>query len=166
MTADEITVGRIVLRDQHSAGVFPEHANLRFEAGAEGVRLTIPAREALEAAGAVVTPAGQASNGAPLYDIRLGPEVVIPTGLVLTHTQIRHPHGGYELPLSVRLSVEPPYPGEVDEVVSIWNHADLTPCPTCGRGLVWYEAGYVPGYRVCAGWQHHHWIVWGKAEGL
>lgn len=28
------------------------------------------------------------------------------------------------------------------------------PCPTCGAALVWYEAGYVPGYRVCV--RGHH----------
>lgn len=32
-----------------------------------------------------------------------------------------------------------------------WHLVTGVPCPVegCGQTLVWYEAGYVPGYRVC-----------------
>jgi hypothetical protein len=32
-----------------------------------------------------------------------------------------------------------------------WSSITDVPCPVdgCGQMLVWYEAGYVPGYRVC-----------------
>ena len=32
----------------------------------------------------------------------------------------------------------------------MWAAVTGAPCPLCGRDLVWYEAGYVSGYRVCA----------------
>ena len=32
-----------------------------------------------------------------------------------------------------------------------WSAVTAVPCPVpgCGQTVVWYEAGYVPGYRVC-----------------
>lgn len=32
-----------------------------------------------------------------------------------------------------------------------WDAVTTVPCPVpgCGQTVVWYEAGYVPGYRVC-----------------
>ena len=32
-----------------------------------------------------------------------------------------------------------------------WNSVTDVPCPVpgCGQTIVWWEAGYVPGYRVC-----------------
>ena len=32
-----------------------------------------------------------------------------------------------------------------------WGAITDVPCPVpgCGQTVVWYEAGYVPGYRVC-----------------
>ena len=32
-----------------------------------------------------------------------------------------------------------------------WTAVSDVPCPVpgCGQTVVWYEAGYVPGYRVC-----------------
>jgi len=32
-----------------------------------------------------------------------------------------------------------------------WWQAPLPPCPDCGGGIVWHEAGYVPGTRKCVG---------------
>ena len=59
--------------------------------------------------------------------------------------------------LCIRRDDEPEWPG--GEVPAPWQQLDMTPCPTCGAGLVWYEVGYVPGYRVCAGPKHHHWAT-------
>jgi len=32
-----------------------------------------------------------------------------------------------------------------------WSSVTIVPCPValCVQTVVWYEAGYVPGYRVC-----------------
>ncbi len=58
----------------------------------------------------------------------------------------------------LRLQSEPAYPGEWAGVVCVawWERGDWVPCPHhgCGAPLVWYEAGYVPGYRICL-WGHH-----------
>lgn len=32
-----------------------------------------------------------------------------------------------------------------------WYDAPLPTCPDCGGDLIWWEAGYVPGTRACAG---------------
>jgi hypothetical protein len=53
----------------------------------------------------------------------------------------------------VRLDIEPEYPGEI---AAYWQQLDFTGCPECAAPLVWYEAGYVPGYRVCSRGPHHH----------
>jgi len=33
--------------------------------------------------------------------------------------------------------------------VDPWALAGIAPCPNCGGRLLWAEAGYVPGYRIC-----------------
>jgi hypothetical protein len=33
--------------------------------------------------------------------------------------------------------------------VDPWALAAIAPCPNCGGRLLWAEAGYVPGYRIC-----------------
>ena len=113
-------------------------------------RLTVPAREALEAAGCIV--------GSPRPDEHFGParlggpplhRVVLqrpPVGLTLVLIgEGREQHHG------LRLDSEPEYPGEWRQrgAVAWWQRCDLVPCPRCGSGLVWYEAGYVPGRRLC-----------------
>jgi hypothetical protein len=54
-----------------------------------------------------------------------------------------HGHGGQEYE---HYSM-PPSPIAHDE----WARITEVPCPVehCDQTLVWYEAGYVPGYRVC-----------------
>jgi hypothetical protein len=53
----------------------------------------------------------------------------------------------------------------------IWADVTGAPCPRCDQTLVWYEAGYAPGYRVCmattAGGDaydpatlRHRWLWW------
>lgn len=107
-----------------------------------GMRCTIPAREALAAAGATITPVGQAVGGWTLYDIQLGQ--MMPQGIICAQVG-QH--------AALRLQSEPAYPGEVR---IYWGQVDWMPCPKCGAPLVWYEAGYVPGYRICTGPRHHH----------
>ena len=112
--------------------------------------MTIPAREALFAAGAVVIPDDEGTT----YTVTLGESV--PLGLVVVHTDIPAQYGFFEA-ISLRMDNEPAYPGEHD--ADYWHTLDFTPCPHCGAPLVWYEAGYVPGYRVCSAKPHHHWLA-------
>ena len=144
------------LINQHRSGVFAEHEGAEFRGAVlDCCRLTIPAREALEAASAVITPAEPPTihvNGrwerssAPHWRVELRQQC--PSGLVVTQEYGSHA-------VCVRRDDEPEWPG--GEAPAAWQQLDLTPCPTCGSALVWYEAGYVPGYRVCAGPEHHHW---------
>lgn len=130
---------------QNQTGLFSEHKGARVEQGPhERVRLTIPAREALQGAGAKITAEPNDESGAQLYTVELTertPENIIAVRILNTD------HTG------LRTSDEPKYPGEVSDG---WLQLDFTPCPKCGAPLVWYEAGYVPGYRVCAKKPHHH----------
>lgn len=140
----------ITIESQAQTGLFGEHRGAGGRRD-ENVRLTIPAREALERAGATVTLAPALQPGAPqTYTIEHG--ATMPRGLVGCITQ---GDGWYGM-TSVRLVVEPAYP---NEYASVWVRADYLPCPECGAPLVWYEAGYVPGYRVCVQRPHHHSLI-------
>lgn len=146
---------KIELQDQKRKGLFPEHKKVA-TAMHEKVRLTIPAREALEAAGATVAPEQMdMAIGMPTYTVRLGDQV--PIGLVAAHTKASYPGGGWRELLSLRMEIEPEYPGEFEG--DYWQRLDFVACPKCGAPLVWYEAGYVPGYRVCAKTPNHHWLA-------
>ncbi len=144
------------LIDQHRTGVLPEHEGLEFRgAHLPCCRLTTPAREALEAAGAVITPAQQPASGvsgawvpsgAPHWSVELMQSC--PQGLVVSRA-------AGSSAIQIRRHDEPEWPG--GEVAAEWEQVDLTPCPHCGSPLVWYEAAYSGGYRVCAGPEHHHW---------
>lgn len=107
------------------------------------VRATIPAREALVAEGAVI-----ALLGPPEHRVRitLGPRM--PHDIVAA----RMPDGE----VAIRLATEQAYP---EEYPGLWEQAEWLPCPRCGAPVVWYEAGYVPGYRICTGPEHHHSMV-------
>ncbi len=110
----------------------------------ERVRLTVPAREAIERGdGHAVHVDTTQGMGASLYDVTL---VRPPRGLV--YVLIGH---GAEQHHGVRLDVEPEYPGEWPDGqgTSWWERGALVPCPTCGYALLWCEAGYVPGWRIC-----------------
>ncbi len=108
----------------------------------EGLRLTIPAREALEAHNRVEATA-TAPGEPPRWCVTL---VRPPPGLVLVALEGRA--------LALRMADEPPYPGERAGDTAWWERGAWVPCPTCGAALAWYEAGYVPGYRVCL--EGHH----------
>lgn len=138
---------KIILKDQKRTGVFAEHKHLRFEGGAvrRDTRMTIPAREALERVSIL-------RDGAYYFERP-------PTGIVVVLAPIIEagaPTSGYMAAL--RCDNEPQFPGERPNP-DMWIEVDFTPCPKCGAALVWYEAGYVPGYRVCAGKAHHHFIA-------
>jgi hypothetical protein len=138
---------KITLADQKRTGCFPEHKRLKFEAGAirTDTRMTICARTALERVSTV-------RDNAYYYQRP-------PVGIVAVLAPVLEagaPTMGRMVAL--RCADDPPYPGESANL-DMWIEVDLTPCPKCGSALVWYEAGYVPGYRVCAGPKHHHFIA-------
>lgn len=138
---------KITLADQKRTGVFPEHAKLKFEGLIRtDTRMTIPAREALQRVSVV-------RDGAYYYQTP-------PTGIVAVLAPVIDEGGAPTMGrmVALRCDNEPPYPGEIPNL-DMWIEVDLTPCPKCGAALVWYEAGYVPGYRVCAGKAHHHFIA-------
>jgi hypothetical protein len=141
---------KITLKDQNRTGVFPEHRTLQFRGGAirTDARMTIPAREALQKVSTVENDA---------YYFAAPPHGVIAVLAPIIDAVI--PAGGYMT--AFRCLDEPPFPGEQPNR-DMWIEVDLTPCPKCGAALVWYEAGYVPGYRVCAGKSHHHFIAGAK----
>lgn len=127
------------LISQKRSGLFAEHqgiAPLVYEA-----RATIPAVEALRAVGATAEPLPSPASG---YKITLGDKM--PTGIVAVHLN-ESPY------LGLRMVMEPEYPMEFADY---WRQVDFTPCPVCDAPVVWYEAGYVPGYRVCTRKPHHH----------
>lgn len=137
---------RIELIDQKRTGLLPEHRGLTLgRAPHHRVRLTIPAREALEAHGAEIILEDPVEK---FYQVTPGPTV--PEGIVAVI--LTGPS-----PLGLRMENEPEYPGECE--ISRWAQVDFTPCPKCGHALIWYEAGFVPGYRVCCGPKHHHFIA-------
>lgn len=116
----------------------------------ERVRLTIPAREALQAANAlIVTEANDAKTGASLYTVTLSAQERVPVDLIAGHI------AGTDH-TTLRLSEEEEYPHEIP---MFWEQVDFSGCPKCGKPLIWWEAGYVPGYRVCSGRSHHHVIA-------
>lgn len=116
------------------------------------LRLTVPARDALQAAGNRVRPEGATSTGAPLYRVVLRrPPVGMEACLIQDVSGEPWPdqHEG------LRLQSEPPFPGEWPATAVAWYvRGQWVPCPSCGGALVWYEAGYVPGYRLCTSGHH------------
>jgi hypothetical protein len=115
----------------------------------EQMRLTVPVREALEGAGNVAAPTHTPDG--PIWTVTL--QGTVPRGLAI----VRIGRGATQQ-LGLRLAIEPEYPGEWPEGAAIaWYERGAwcrCPAPRCGRALVWYEAGYVPGYRVCT--RGHH----------
>lgn len=133
-------------RNQHRTGLFRGHHGVAPVAH-RAVRMTIRVYDALQATGAVI----EQIDGT-IYSVTLGDQR-LPGGIV---AQL-HPRSGTTL---LRMADEPDWWEYMTGVYEDhWVQADWTPCPKCGARLVWYEAGYVPGYRVCARAPHHHWIV-------
>jgi hypothetical protein len=133
----------VKMKDMKRTGLFAEHKGVQPPTYTR-LRVTIPAREALVACGATIT---QEDNGRFAVTLATSKKAV-PPGIVATH--ISGAIGG----LALRMDNDPEYPGEIGH--AYWEQVDFTPCPKCGAALIWYEAGYVPGYRVCASKPHHH----------
>lgn len=127
----------------------------------EDLRITIPAIERLEAAGNAVTTSIAQPVGPMRYSVEL--TGIVPRGLVLCLVG----HGDHQH-RALRCDDEQAYPQEwpADSGAIAWHErGDWTPCPhpKCGRALVWYEAGYVPGYRLCTRGHHAQLSTDGRA---
>lgn len=127
-----------------------------------GMRMTIPAREALERMGNDVSVDGN-GTGPGVPDGSMLPSTFVTHHQTYRVTLRRPPAGvvlctigrGAEQHRGLRLADEPEYPGEWSGDVIAWHdRGDWVPCPQCGGALVWYEAGYVPGYRLCTSGHH------------
>ncbi len=76
-----------------------------------------------------------------------------PAGLVAVHVQMAHDRSAGAPMTALREDSDPPWPGEM--AADGWTSAAWTVgCPgprghPCGSVLIWAEAGYVPGWRVC-----------------
>lgn len=123
---------------QHKTGLEPADAVIYLRP--INAVATIPAIEALRAASASVE-----RNSLPcgLVTITLGSRM--PPNIIAVSTP--------DHDICLRTKQEPPYP---QERPNFWLQADFLPCPVCSAPVVWYEAGYVPGYRVCTKKPHHH----------
>lgn len=114
------------------------------------VRLTIPAREALLAAGNDVGSLPPSGATYPLYTVTL---LRPPPGLVVVECGEPHgPYGARHHLLGLRLASEPEFPYE--SPAAWYDRGALVPCPECGAALVWAEAAFVPGWRLCLGGGH------------
>lgn len=128
------------LTSQKRKGLFAEHHGIA-PIVRDKVRLTIPVREALLAAGAKLEdqPDGRAT-------ITL--DATMPAGIVAKHKSST---------TMLRLEHEPDWSdAETGVYDDPWLQIDWTPCPVCGAPVIWYEAGHVPGYRVCSQPPYHH----------
>jgi len=124
-----------------------------------GIRATLPVIERLLATEGVTVEAEQPDGslvtvrsatsmiGLTPHTYRITLTTAVPAGIVATTVERSGKIG-------LRLDDEPEYDGEYPDG---WVQLDWTPCPKCGAPLIWYEAGYAPGYRVCARSPHHHW---------
>jgi hypothetical protein len=125
----------------------------------EHLRLTPPVAEALKAAGNDIVPDGELRVDLPSFgQVRVSVSTYAvtlrrpPEGLVLCCIGPGAYHHGHH---GLRFTTEPQYPGEYPVDAVAWHeHGQWVPCPSCGGALVWYETGYVPGYRLCTGGHH------------
>lgn len=127
------------LVDQNRHGLFAESdgvAPLIYS-----VRATAAVLAALEESGAKIEPL---PGHADAFSVELGDRM--PAGIVassLPRTRLT----------DLRMRGEPPAHGIYEDC---WSQVEWTPCPVCGAPVVWYEAGYVPGHRVCTRPPYHH----------
>lgn len=133
-------IRKVKLTDQKNQGLLPGHirvGQVTYEA-----RATIPVIETLKKAGATLEPLLSTDGG---YSITF--KDIMPSGIVAVHLNKSEPRIG------LRLETEDPYPQEHPDY---WATVEFTPCPVCQAPVVWYEAGYVSGYRVCTKAPYHH----------
>ena len=132
---------------QDRTGLRPDEMPLEPQAFT-GVCLTPAAQEALSAAGARLLPESDPRGPISTHTVLLG--VSVPEGLVAT--RFAQSDG-----LGIRMKDDAPFDDEIGH--AYWEQAHFLPCPECGAPLVWYEAGFVPGYRVCARFPYHHVLI-------
>ena len=130
----------VKLIDKKKTGLLPEHKKI--DTVVHAVRATIPVLEAVLQAGGSYVPLVNTDNG---YLITLSDKM--PACIIAVHLNRSTPRIG------LRLESEERYPQEFPDY---WETVNFTPCPVCQAPIVWYEAGYVPGYRVCTKAPHHH----------
>lgn len=134
---------RAKLIDQKRSGLWPEHDSIA--PLMRVVRATIPVLDALRGVGATTEPMPR-----PKMGWKITPGSTMPTGIVAVHVNA----DDVDIPCTaLRLESEPPWPQEFPDY---WAEVDWLPCPVCAAPVIWYEAGYVPGYRVCTENPHHH----------
>lgn len=127
-------------------GLFDEHKKHGVDTPRyDKLYLTVPAMQELERLDNTTD-----RQGYGLYEIVLSGTV--PDNLVFAQGRERHQRG-------LRLNTDPEFSWEQADFASSNDKSDFQPCPKCGAALAWYEAGYVPGYRVCAKKPHHHVMV-------
>jgi len=102
---------------------------------------------------ALVRGGNEVSAGESCYMVTLSGDV--PVGLVVG--AIPNPATGAidDESTCLRMMREPRFWNE-HEPLSWACYGQWLPCPACGAALVWFEAGYVPGYRICVRKPHHH----------
>ena len=118
------------------------------------IRLTIPAREAIERAWAQAPEAQVRARGglrAVKNEIDRPPSAAgipvvtlrtPPTGLTIVTVQCE----GVQT-LGARTVEDGQWPVEFE--APWWDRCAWVPCPTCGATLLWCENGFVPGWRIC-----------------
>jgi len=117
------------------------------------LRMTVPVREALAQAGNIVRASEPTADGQHQWEVTLTRPVPVVLCLI--------GHGGSQH-RGLRLADEPRYLQEWNDSAIAWHErGDWIGCPKCGGALVWYEAGYVPGYRLCT--RGHHALL--SADG-
>lgn len=127
----------------------------------ECVRATVPAIEALLAAGNRVAAGGvQVWPGNAMRAAQVAADIGWTVWLTRVPEGLRpvaiNQHAPNIDDVALRLDSEPAYPRE-SRLFDAWQEAQWTigcPAKGCGRALLWAEAGYVPGWRVCAGGGH------------
>lgn len=136
---------RVVLEYQGCDGLFPDEDDV--ELCTETVQATPGVIARLRVVGSQITSVPTPSGSSDVWNIVLGRRM--PPGIVA----VPLPQWPW---IGLRLDTDPPYPGESPDT---WLQAGWLPCPKCGAPVVWYEAGYVRGYRVCARPPYHHLMV-------
>jgi hypothetical protein len=143
---------------QNCSGLLPGHDFL--QPTTHVCHLTVPVAVALLSQEAELREAGTGQK-LTVFDFTPGKLTLPVVRIVLRHDRVV-PGGilscnvSFEPHRALRMENEQEYP---DEHIEYWGTADFLPCPECGKPLCWYEAGFVPGYRVCTGREHHHCLL-------
>lgn len=120
-------------------------------------RMTLPVREAFLRAGNEIAITGIRDTGCDLvelltcHEMRRPPDgniMVCLIGYAAMHGRPDTQHYG------LRFGCEPEFPCEWPNFHDKWQQGYFAPCYKCGASVVWHEAGYVPGYRICLNGHH------------